>query len=433
MEQLLVSGRIPTESGPALATLWIEEGRIRSIQEGLPPAEDCSSIPHHRLDSYLLMPGLVNAHTHSYSLPIRARHRLDPLPPSPAPGLRSALEGIWWPLDQVLRRELVAIMGLFTAREALLSGTTTLFDHLAAPHALPGALSALAESYRRLGMRATVAYEISDREGPGHGTRGCLEHTLPLPEGIVRPMLGLHASFTVAPDTLRQAADLAGQTGMGIHVHLGEGPEDRGESLSRYGQTPLRRLQEAGLLEGVAVLAHGLDLQEDEFGQLADLPGVWVITNPHSNLSNRVGTFPWRRVPPEVRVGVGTDGFAVGMLESASLASLLGQGRGRPPADLLMANFALAEAVFGLPFGRLEEGAAADFCAIDGVFPVPPKSADFWQQMAFAPASHPPRYVYIHGRQVVADGQVVGWPTGIEQEADRLLETSTRKAWGLRG
>ncbi|MCY0885404.1 MAG: amidohydrolase family protein [Firmicutes bacterium] len=427
MSSRRVCGLIPGARGPRLVTLELEDGRICAVHEGEQPPPDRR--PYDRLARYLLLPGLVDAHAHSYSLPLRFRARLRPAPPPPAPGLEAALTQVWWPLDRVLTAEALELAALLTAREALAGGVTTLFDHVAAPYAGPRGPAAVAAAYRRLGLRATLAWEVSDREGEARGAELVDLHTgIPMTP-LLRPMLGLHAAFTVGPATLERAARTAQALGIGVHVHLGEGPEDRRGSRLRYGADPWARLAASGLLDRPSVLAHAVDLTSGEWAAVAAEPRVWVITNPHSNLTNRVGTLPWERVPAAARVGVGTDGFAAGPAEAALLAGLLHAGA-RPPGALWEANHALAAAVFDQPFGGLEPGAAADLVAVEPPFPFPRSIAEAWTRWAAGAGRRPPVRVYVAGEPVAADGRPLHWPSGTRREAARVLARMARAAWG---
>src|SRR5262249_35620592 len=120
----------------------------------------------------VVLPGLVNAHTHLYSALARGM-------PAPAAQPRSfveILEKVWWRLDRALDEESVSVSALAGAIEAVRSGTTLLIDHHASPSFIRGSLGVLARALDEVGLRGVHCYEVSDRNGSEGRDRG-LEET----------------------------------------------------------------------------------------------------------------------------------------------------------------------------------------------------------------------------------------------------------------
>ena len=239
-------------------------------------------------------PGMVCAHHHLYSALARGM----PAPPEQPTNFLSILEQVWWRLDVALDEEMIRWSAMLGAMEALQSGTTCIVDHHESPSCIDGSLSVIAEACAVVGVRTNLAYGVTDRHGADGARRGLAENERFLREGG-RGMVGVHAAFTCTDETLRAAADLAADLGVGVHVHVAEGPDDidagaRLESLARDDWW----------------LVHCVYLDRD-------LPGT-IAHNPRSNMNNSVGYA--RPAERPNRIVLGTDGIGADMLEEARLA-----------------------------------------------------------------------------------------------------------------
>src|SRR5688572_17273572 len=107
----------------------------------------------------VLMPGLVNGHTHLYSALAVGM----PAPPRPPRNFHEILQFIWWRLDRAHTLESVEVSGQIGALAALRCGTTTLIDHHASPNAIEGSLTALENGIATIGCRGVLCYEVTDR------------------------------------------------------------------------------------------------------------------------------------------------------------------------------------------------------------------------------------------------------------------------------
>jgi cytosine/adenosine deaminase-related metal-dependent hydrolase len=221
-----------------------------------------------------------------------------PAPPEQPTNFLSILEQVWWRLDVALDEEMIRWSAMLGAMEALQSGTTCIVDHHESPSCIDGSLSVIAEACAAVGVRTNLAYGVTDRHGADAARRGLAENERFLREGG-RGMVGVHAAFTCTDETLRAAADLAADLGVGVHVHVAEGPDDidagvRLESLARDDWW----------------LVHCVYLDRD-------LPGT-IAHNPRSNMNNSVGYA--RPAERPNRIVLGTDGIGADMLEEARLA-----------------------------------------------------------------------------------------------------------------
>ena len=239
-------------------------------------------------------PGLVCAHHHLYSTLARGM----PAPPSVPHRFGEILEQIWWRLDAALDLDMLRASARLGAVEALMCGTTAIVDHHESPNAIEGSLDVIAEACDEVGVRVVCAYGVTDRHGPDGARRGLAENERFLRAGG-RGLVGVHAAFTCSDATLEAAAGLARDLGVGVHVHVAEGPEDAGAG---------ERLEPLAADNWLLVHCVGLD---------RPLPGT-IAHNPRSNMNNGVGyAAPARRANPVV---LGTDGIGADMLEEFRLA-----------------------------------------------------------------------------------------------------------------
>lgn len=239
-------------------------------------------------------PGLVCGHHHLYSTLARGM----PAPPATPTRFGEILEQVWWRLDAALDLDMLRASARLGAVEALMCGTTAIIDHHESPNAIEGSLDVIAEACAEVGVRVVCAYGVTDRHGPDGARRGLAENERFLRAGG-RGMVGVHAAFTCTDETLEAAAGLAADLGVGVHVHVAEGPEDA---------TAGARLE--GLAREDWLLVHCVGLDRD-------LPGT-IAHNPRSNMNNAVGYAAPARRPNQVVLG--TDGIGADMLEEMRLA-----------------------------------------------------------------------------------------------------------------
>ena len=254
-------------------------------------------------------PGLVCAHHHLYSTLARGM---------PAPSRRSEdfteiLEDVWWRLDAAIDEEILYWSAALGAVEALLVGTTAIVDHHESPNFIDGSLSVLAKACRDVGVRLNTTYGVTDRWDDHGKLHSSVAPSAPMTSSARRGldecdrflsaggegMVGLHAAFTCSDETIAAAAQLATKHGVGVHVHVAEGPVDK---------------EAAARLEPWAsndwLLVHGVFLD-------SSLPGR-LVHNPRSNMNNSVGYARPTTRPNTILLG--TDGIGSDMLDEARVA-----------------------------------------------------------------------------------------------------------------
>ena len=280
----------------------------------------------------LKLPGFVNAHTHLYS-------GLAPLGMPAALGapatLLDILRGLWWRLDRALDATTLRAAARYHVAHALLAGTGAVFDHHESPGFIEGSLDVLADACASLGCRAVLCYGATERNGgareAARGIAACERFLRDNRRPLVRGAVGLHASFTVSDETIREAARLARAHGVPLHVHVAEGVCDVDDARARGYAGPVARLDALGALGEGDILVHGVHLGEDEV-RLVNERGAWLVQCPRSNANNRVG-HP-ARVARVRRVAVGTDGFPSAMHDEARALAGVMEARGDDLRDL---------------------------------------------------------------------------------------------------
>jgi putative selenium metabolism protein SsnA len=362
----------------------------------------------------VLMPGLVNGHTHLYSSLAAGM----PAPPRQPRNFHEILRFIWWRLDRAHTLDSVEVSGQIGALAALRCGTTTLIDHHASPNAIDGSLSALERGIATIGCRAVLCYEVTDRNQPNEARQGLAENERYIKDcqpracGRFAGMVGAHASFTLDEDSLAGCVELAARLGVGVHIHAAEGPVDERITLERFGCGLLERFERVGLLDRTGtILAHGTHLSDDDFAIVnARTDTISLAHNPSSNMNNAVGYTPVARLshPPLL----GTDGIGGDMWREARTAEFKSHDAGLPlpfgrSLEMLVQSARFASTCLGVKLGVLEPGAAADLLLTD-YCPATPLSADrLAGHFLFGMGAEFVRHVMVDGRWCVRDRQVM--------------------------
>jgi cytosine/adenosine deaminase-related metal-dependent hydrolase len=263
--------------------------------------------------------GFVNAHTHVYS----GLASLGMPPPRREPSnFLEILEAVWWRLDRAIDAQSLRAAARLYVADALRHGTTVLVDHHESPSFIEGSLDVIADACEALGIRAVLCYGATERNaGREEATRGlaeCRRFIRSNSRPLVRGVIGLHASFTVSDDTIREAGDMCRELNTVVHVHVAEDGADIDDAIRRGYRGPVERLHALGALPAGSILAHGVHLDAAQVRK-ADTLGCWIVQNPRSNRHNKVG-YP-RALAESARVALGTDGFVSDMREEMSVLS----------------------------------------------------------------------------------------------------------------
>lgn len=394
---------IPIEPAGAVLehhSLAVKAGRIVAL---LPQAEAASRYAAAQvteLAHHVLLPGLINIHTHAAMTLMRGL--ADDLP------LMEWLTQHIWPAEgKHVSPEFVYDGTLLAAAEMLRGGVTCCNDMYFYPE---DAARAFTEAHMRAALGLIVidfptvyATDPADYLHKGLATRDGLRHH-PLLSFCIAP----HAPYTVSDGTFAQAVTLADELQLPIHLHVHETQHEVRESEAKYGLRPLARLHKLGVLGPNLIAVHSVHLNREEIAQYAEL-GINMAHCPSSNLKLASGFAPTPALlAAEVNVGLGTDGAAsnnrLDLFTEMRTAALIAKASAEQ-ADALDAMTALRMATLngaralGLDkeIGSLLPGKAADLCAVDMSAPE--------LNPCYHPASH---LVYAAGREHVSDVWVAG-------------------------
>lgn len=357
--------------------LLIRDGKITALDTTMALATQYPREERLDADRQLALPALLCGHTHFYG----AFARGWAYPGPPATRFSEILERLWWRLDKGLTLDDVRYSALVCLADAVRHGATTLIDHHASPNAIDGSLDVLAEAVVQSGIRASLCYEVTDRDGPARAAAGIAENVRFLqrmraePHPQLAATFGLHASLTLSDATLADAFAAAAGLETGFHIHAAEGIEDVEDSLAKSGKRVIHRLHDAGILGPRSIVAHAVHVDESEMDVLADT-GTWVTHQPRSNMNNAVGFAQVETMLARgVRVALGNDGFSNNMvaeMKTAYLGHKLAQRDPRAmPGDLVFrlaydANAGLARIFWpAQTLGVLAPGAMADLILVD--------------------------------------------------------------------
>jgi cytosine/adenosine deaminase-related metal-dependent hydrolase len=256
-----------------------------------------------------------------------------------------------------------------------------------------GSLDLIENAVRQAGVRASLCYEVSDRNVAGGGIEENKRFIRKIGkgDGQIAAMMGMHASFTLSDATIEQCAGIAKEAGVGCHIHVAEDTADREDSLAKYGMPTVKRLQKLEVTGEKSIFVHCVHIDETEMDILA-ATRTSVVHNPESNMNNAVGVTPLLKLLQKgVLVGLGTDGMGSDMLAQMRCAYLLHRLANHDPRVafmeapqlLLQNNAAIAERQFGIGLGEIAEGRPADLTIIDYYPPTPLNEANFLGHLIF--------------------------------------------------
>jgi 5-methylthioadenosine/S-adenosylhomocysteine deaminase len=315
----------------------------------------------------IILPGLVNGHTHAAMTLFRGL--ADDLP------LMEWLSGYIFPAEGRMDADFVHTGSLLACAEMILSGTTTFCDMYLFE-------DEVAKAARQSGMRALVGEVLYDFPSPNYGPieKG-FEYTERLiqkweSDALVSIAVEAHALYTCSPDLLKTCHAISRKHGVPLVVHVAETLAELAEIQEKYGKKPFEHLESLGILGPHVIADHCVHLDDSEIARMIR-HRVNVITNPESNMKLASGIAPVTRlIASGLTVGLGTDGCASNnnldmLLEMDAAAKLQKIALMDPTAldavaVLKMATCEGAKALgFGDITGSLEIGKKADIIIVD--------------------------------------------------------------------
>ena len=355
-----------------------EVGTLDAMKQKYPEAEFVDA------HGGVIMPGLINAHTHIYSGLARGLSIVGNNPTN----FLEVLEGTWWAIDRQLDLDGTRACAWATVLDCIRDGVTTIFDHHASFGAIEGSLFKIAEASEKMGVRSCLCYEVSDRDGEEKAKASAKEnadfikYAAQQNNDMIKAMMGMHAQFTISDKTFEMCRENMPE-GVGAHIHVAEGIEDLHDCLHKYGKRIVNRLMDHDLLGPQTMTAHCIYVNEQEM-DLLKATDTMVVHNPESNMGNACGCPPTMRIFQKgILTGLGTDGYTHDMFESYKVANVLHKHSlcdanaawGEVPAMLFEGNAKMANRYFNIPLGVLKEGAAADVVVV-AYDPLTPLTAD---------------------------------------------------------
>lgn len=406
--------RSATRAPEAGHGLRILDGRIDAVGPNAALEADHPDDEIIRATGRVAMPGFVNAHVHTYGVLAHG------IPVDAAPdGFWSFLDDYWWPkVEDALDVDMIAAATDWVCAEMLRSGTTTFYDILEAPNAIPDALVAEKEVVERRGIRALLSFEATERAGPAIAELGLLENVNLIEASrdsdLVSGLMCYHTTFTCSAPYIQRAFGLAADHDVLCHAHCNEGVHEPEWCERNVGKRTLEYYDELGVAGPRFLASQCVQLSERERAIVAER-GVKVSHMPLANCEVGGGIAPIPElIDAGVTVGLGSDGYVNDFYEVMRGAFLLHKARlldpGTMPAAtvLAMATEGGARALGLDEVGRLEPGWRADLQLVDAVFPTPATTHNLCEQLVLWRNHGHVTDVMVDGRWRVRHGEVLG-------------------------
>ncbi|MDY7031584.1 MAG: amidohydrolase [Thermodesulfobacteriota bacterium] len=390
-------------------TIAVKDDLIVYIGDDNPHKVPFNAKEEIKADGGLVMPGMVNAHTHASMVCFRGM--ADDLP------LMEWLNKYIFPAESKADGDLVFHGALLACNEMILSGTTTFCDMYLFE-------DEVAKAAKRAGMRAVVGEVLFDFPSPNvKSHKEGLEYTEWLinkwkGDPLITPAVEPHAVYTCSPDFLLATKELSCKYNVPLITHLSESEGEVKEVKDKYGKSPVHLLKSIGFLGENLIADHCVCLTDDEMDALKEF-GVKVAHNPESNMKLASGTAPIPELMSRgVPVGLGTDGCAsnnnLDMFQEMDTTAKLHKVMRADPTVMNakevveMATIGSAK-VLGLDdtIGTLEEGKKADIIIIDMNKPHLTPLYNVYSHLVYTVNGADVETVIINGTLVMKDRKVL--------------------------
>jgi 5-methylthioadenosine/S-adenosylhomocysteine deaminase len=357
----------------------------------------------------LVLPGLVNGHTHAAMTLFRGL--ADDLP------LMQWLENYIFPAERNMDAEFVYTGTQLALAEMILSGTTTFCDMYLFEEEV-------AKAAKKAGVRCLAGEVLYDFPSPNYGS---VENGLEYTESLIQkwrddPIVSIavepHSLFTCSPELLMASNELALKHRVPLIIHVAETLNEVSEIKRKYAKTPIEHLDSLGLLGAHLIAGHCVHLGQSEITKMAE-HGVKVVHNPESNMKLASGIAPIPELIKQgVTVGLGTDGCAsnnnLDLFSEMDTAAKLHKVHAMDPTAvdavtvLRMATIEGARAL-GLQdiTGSLEIGKKADVIVIDTHKPHLTPMYNATSHLVYAASGNDVTHSVINGKLVMEDRKLL--------------------------
>ncbi|MWV63453.1 amidohydrolase family protein [Halorubrum sp. JWXQ-INN 858] len=410
MDTLCITGGrvVRPDATVAEADLLVDRnaGTILEVGTDLDGAADATETLD--AEGCVVIPGLVNAHTHASMTLLRGYADDKPL-------------GAWlrediWPTEAELTPDDIEAGAELGVLEMIRSGTTAFAD-------MYFSMDRVADVVDRAGTRARLGHGAVTVGKDADAARADVEESVAVAadldgaaDGRVRTAFMPHSLTTVDEPYLREGIELAAEAGVPVHLHANETVDEVGPIVEERDQRPIEYAEGLGALGEGNFFAHGVHLDGTEIDRLAET-GTAIVHCPASNMKLASGMAPVQRLHDAgVTVALGTDGAASNndldlfdeMRDAAMVGKLAANDAAAVPAEavLEMATAAGADAI-GLPGGRIEPGAAADLAVVDLDAPHLTPVHDVVSHLVYAAHGSDVRHTVCDGRVLMRDREVL--------------------------
>jgi len=362
----------------------------------------------------LVIPGLVNGHTHIYSMLFRGLN----LPYNPN-SFKDILEQLWWKFDKKLGLEEIYISGMMYGIESLQNGVTTIIDHHAS-----GKISNSLEEIKKalvdhLNMRVILGFETSDR----FNVSECIQENkrfLYEKNEFYKGIFGMHASMSLSDDSLRMIRENLDEKP--IHVHVAESVFDEKDSEEKYNKRIIERFDDFDLIQDQSILAHCIHINEKE-AKILKGKKAYIALNPTSNLNNNVGLFNYEMLK-DLKLIIGTDGLGSNIAQEIYQFNLLIKKSIDSPVGvhqselikIILNAYDLVNELLRIKIGKIRQHYKADFLLIDYSNPTPMNSENAFSHLLYGVFNQmKPEKVIINGKEVLSNYKAHVKPEVYEQ------------------
>ncbi|MDY6974406.1 MAG: amidohydrolase [Thermodesulfobacteriota bacterium] len=376
----------------------------------------------------LILPGLINGHTHAAMSLFRGL--ADDLP------LMEWLNNYIFPAERRIDANFVYTGTMLACAEMIMSGTTTFCDMYLFE-------DEVAKAAREAGMRSLVGEVLYDFPSPNYGP---VEKGLEYTEFLVNkweddPLVSIaiepHSPFTCSPDLLSAANELSLKHKVPLIIHVAETLTEIAEVKERYGKRPFDHLYSLGILGPHLIADHCVHLDESEIKKMAD-HGVKAINNPESNMKLASGVSPVPRLLAQgVTVGLGTDGCAsnnnLDLFTEMDMAAKLHKIEAMDPTVMdavtvmKMATIKGAEALgLGDTTGSIETGKKGDIIIVDTDKPHLTPMYNPYSHLVYAARGNDVVHSVINGKLVMENRRL------LTLDLDEIIGRAREKAVQIR-